>query len=164
MLFIRLEIEGDPSDAFEVVDMLLDNGVPQDQINDHEHEDCGPLHVISAVVRTDPLAEALHGIANDLGTDAFGIVGRQHRAAVHGEDSNEDGEPAECRAPAEECPECHGEPIEDPRGLLSTTTCGTCTGSGTVRRCWCHADPHPEGFDCTQCGCRHPAEGKAVQP
>lgn len=50
-LAIYLEIEGTDEDAFEVVDMLLDNGVPQDSINDHQHSDCGPLHVKTAIVR-----------------------------------------------------------------------------------------------------------------
>lgn len=34
--------------------------------------------------------------------------------------------------PARPCSECNGRPIEDPRGLLGTTTCGACAGRG-----WC---------------------------
>lgn len=49
-LTITLEIYGDSKDALEVVEALLDAGVPQDEINDHEHESAGPLHVRSAVV------------------------------------------------------------------------------------------------------------------
>lgn len=48
---ICLDIDGTDEDALAVVDALLDNGVPQDAINDHEVEDCGPLHVRSAIVR-----------------------------------------------------------------------------------------------------------------
>lgn len=49
---IYLTIEGKLQDALEVVDALLDNGVPQDSINEHEVEGAGPLHVKSAIVRS----------------------------------------------------------------------------------------------------------------
>lgn len=52
-LRIELEIEGDRDDAHHVVDTLLDNGVLQDAINEHEVADCGSLRVKVAVVRTD---------------------------------------------------------------------------------------------------------------
>jgi len=50
-VIIELEIEGDLQDALDVVDALLENGVPQDEINDHEYPDRGPLHVTSATCR-----------------------------------------------------------------------------------------------------------------
>jgi hypothetical protein len=50
-LVIEMEIEGDPQDAFDVVNAMLDNGDPQDTINNHENEEAGPLHVVSAVVK-----------------------------------------------------------------------------------------------------------------
>lgn len=55
-LVIELEIDGDPSDAFDVVDGLLDAGFLQDAINDHDR-DAGPLHVVSAVavLKADPI-------------------------------------------------------------------------------------------------------------
>lgn len=48
-VLIVLEIEGSQSDAFAVVDALLDTGFLQDAINDHEVEDAGPLRVTSAL-------------------------------------------------------------------------------------------------------------------
>ena len=50
-LTIELLIDGDSDDAYHVVDGLLDNGHVQDAINDHDFDDCGPLRVVSAVVR-----------------------------------------------------------------------------------------------------------------
>lgn len=48
---IRLTIEGDPDDAQRVLDDLLDAGVFQDPINDHDCDEAGPLHVLSAIAR-----------------------------------------------------------------------------------------------------------------
>ncbi len=50
-IVIELEIEGDPRDAYHVVDRLLDAGFFQDAVNDHDVEDTGVLHVKSAVHR-----------------------------------------------------------------------------------------------------------------
>lgn len=60
-VLVEFEIEGDPHDAFVVVDGLLDNGVPQDSINDHGFEHCGELLVTAAAVSTleDDLREIL---------------------------------------------------------------------------------------------------------
>lgn len=52
-LLIVLEIEGDVDNAPQVLGALLDAGVPQDIINDHENEECGPLHVVEGFVRED---------------------------------------------------------------------------------------------------------------
>lgn len=49
-IVIRLEVEGDPSDALHVVDSLLDAGFLQDAINEHDVDDAGELHVTSALV------------------------------------------------------------------------------------------------------------------
>lgn len=51
-LIVELEIEGDEKNAYAVVDDILDGGVFQDAINDHDG-DAGPLRVKSAVVRLD---------------------------------------------------------------------------------------------------------------
>lgn len=53
-ILIELEIEGDPQDAFNVVDTMLDNGDPQDGINTHEFPDAGPLRVKQASCRVVP--------------------------------------------------------------------------------------------------------------
>ena len=29
-----------------------------------------------------------------------------------------------------------------------------------VQVCWCHVDPHPDGFFCSGCGCEYPLEGE----
>jgi hypothetical protein len=58
-ILIELEIEGDPQDAYHVVDAMLDNGCPQDDINDHEHDDAGPLRVKSAVCHLAPVIEVV---------------------------------------------------------------------------------------------------------
>lgn len=51
-LVVELEIEAeDASDAYELVNDVLDNGVFQEAINDHDSESCGPLHVTSCVCR-----------------------------------------------------------------------------------------------------------------
>ena len=49
-LHILLDVDGAANDALNVVDTLLDNGLLQDAINDHECDDAGPLHVRSALV------------------------------------------------------------------------------------------------------------------
>lgn len=48
---IELVIEGKYDDAYTVIDQLLDEGIPQDAINNHEMEDAGPLKVVSALVK-----------------------------------------------------------------------------------------------------------------
>ena len=48
-VIIELEIKGDAEDALTVVENLLDNGVPQDSINDHDCEDAGELKVKNAI-------------------------------------------------------------------------------------------------------------------
>jgi len=50
-VIIEMEIEGELADALAVVDQLLDEGIPQDEINKHELEDVGPLEVLNATVR-----------------------------------------------------------------------------------------------------------------
>lgn len=50
-IVIEMEIEGEYEDAYAVIDALLDNGIPQDEINNHENEDAGPLKVLSASVK-----------------------------------------------------------------------------------------------------------------
>jgi len=50
---IILSIEGKDEDALDVINTLLDNGVVQDPINEHDCE-AGPLHVRVAVVRKLP--------------------------------------------------------------------------------------------------------------
>ena len=52
-MIIELEIEGLEADATSVIDELLDSGLLQDAINDHEF-DAGPLLVKSALVRPAP--------------------------------------------------------------------------------------------------------------
>jgi hypothetical protein len=51
---IVLEVEGDPDDAMTVIDAMLDNGDPQDTINEHDNDDAGPLNVTSAVAVVQP--------------------------------------------------------------------------------------------------------------
>jgi hypothetical protein len=48
-VFVKLEIEGEPADAFEVVDRVLDGGAFQDEINCHDVDGCGSLHVKAAI-------------------------------------------------------------------------------------------------------------------
>lgn len=48
---IELEIEGDAVDAYHVVNEILDIGMLQDAINEHE-ADAGPLRVTSATVHS----------------------------------------------------------------------------------------------------------------
>lgn len=50
-LVIELEIAGDAADALVVIDDLLDNGVIQDPINNHDHDDARQLKVVSATCR-----------------------------------------------------------------------------------------------------------------
>lgn len=66
---IVLDIEGSEADALHVVDRLLDNGVVQDPINEHEVDDAGPLHVTSAVVRlgAPPVADLAQADAHGIG-------------------------------------------------------------------------------------------------
>jgi hypothetical protein len=48
---IVLEIEEErEGDALTVIDTFLENGGVQDPLNDHEHEECGPLKVRVAMV------------------------------------------------------------------------------------------------------------------
>jgi len=47
-IVIVLELEGDQDDAFTVVDRLLEDGIPQDHITDHDCDDAGELRVTSA--------------------------------------------------------------------------------------------------------------------
>lgn len=55
-ILIELEIdEQTPGDARFVVDSILDAGVLQDAINDHD-SDAGPLRVVSAIIPTLPTA------------------------------------------------------------------------------------------------------------
>ncbi len=49
-LILELEIDGDPQDAVDVLEFLLDQGAIQAQINEHDMADAGPLVVVSAVV------------------------------------------------------------------------------------------------------------------
>lgn len=49
---IRLEIEGDADDAYNVVERVLDEGTLQDAINGHDEGDAGDLHVVSALCET----------------------------------------------------------------------------------------------------------------
>jgi hypothetical protein len=49
-ILVQLEIEGDPTDAYDVVDAVLDAGQFQDAINEHDLEGCGPLRVVVAAV------------------------------------------------------------------------------------------------------------------
>lgn len=49
-ILIELIIDGDASDAHHVVDMILDAGLLQDAINEHDCDDAGPLHVTNAIV------------------------------------------------------------------------------------------------------------------
>lgn len=59
---VVLDIEGDANDASHVVDSLLDAGFFQDAINEHDVDDCGELHVTSAIVTTtEELAEGEAG-------------------------------------------------------------------------------------------------------
>jgi hypothetical protein len=53
-IHVILEIDGDPEEAYDVVEGLLDNGVFQDPINDYHSEvrGSGALHVKSAIART----------------------------------------------------------------------------------------------------------------
>lgn len=55
VIAIRLEIEGDADGALEIVDGVLDYGSLQDRINDHDNDDVGPLHVISAVASLESI-------------------------------------------------------------------------------------------------------------
>lgn len=56
-VIVKLEIDGSASDAFHVVDSLLDAGFFQDAINEHDVEDCGPLHVTSAMSEAAPATQ-----------------------------------------------------------------------------------------------------------
>lgn len=47
---ISLVIDGEADDAQTVVESLLDNGVLQDAINEHDNDDVGELRVLSAVM------------------------------------------------------------------------------------------------------------------
>lgn len=49
-IIVELEIDGDPADAYHVVDSLLDGGVFQDAINEHDF-DAGELRVTRATVK-----------------------------------------------------------------------------------------------------------------
>lgn len=40
VLIIRLEIDGDARQARTIIETMLDNGDPQDGINDHDCDDC----------------------------------------------------------------------------------------------------------------------------
>ena len=48
---IELEIDGDPNDAYTVIENLLDAGRIQRLINSHNHADAGKLRVTSAVLK-----------------------------------------------------------------------------------------------------------------
>lgn len=47
-IIITLEIEGNPADAWRVVNQALDDGAIQNAINEHE-TDAGPLSCLSAL-------------------------------------------------------------------------------------------------------------------
>jgi len=49
---VVLQVRGSAGDTLHVVDALLDAGFFQDAINEHDVDDAGDLHVVSAVVRT----------------------------------------------------------------------------------------------------------------
>jgi hypothetical protein len=55
-IVIELDIEGHPDDAEAIVNNMLDAGAFQDPINQHEEDDYGPLHVVSATCRVEDAA------------------------------------------------------------------------------------------------------------
>jgi predicted ATP-dependent serine protease len=52
-IIVTLEVAGSPDDAMTAVDQALDEGVLQDFLNQHDIEDVGPVHVLTAVARFD---------------------------------------------------------------------------------------------------------------
>jgi hypothetical protein len=99
VIVIELEIDGDEQDAADVVDRVLDTGILQDAINDHEF-DAGPVRVTSAVVvvrpsKIPPCAAAMgclcagHARGND--ADAACDTSEANGMCRHGE-----LEPARC--------------------------------------------------------------------
>jgi hypothetical protein len=61
-VLLSLIIDGTASDATEVIERLLDNGVFQDPINQHDLDGCGSLHVVSAsIVLAEELAQVKEG-------------------------------------------------------------------------------------------------------
>lgn len=141
-IVIELEIEGKPEDAFHVVDTMLDNGCPQDNINEHENEDAGPLHVISAtcsrIVMGD-LADGTHEFEDVRRADgpialtalaALEAVGDACRVTIEGGKVTSLGGPngATLEMPHRQDGDCVAAGTVDPEGHCTDPNCGVSGG------------------------------------
>lgn len=71
-IIIELEVECERAgDAFDVVESILDNGVLQDEINEHDVEDAGSIHVVSAICKDDSERERAERLYLNLACSQF---------------------------------------------------------------------------------------------
>jgi len=61
-IYLDVESDGTVEDVLLALDTMLDNGCPQDDLNEHEYEDLPAMHVKDAIARPTPDRDPIAGM------------------------------------------------------------------------------------------------------